>query len=137
MAIAAPFELTELGALIRYAQEIRRKGFGRLVDFNSARLAFENMPKTLDALYSKQSVDEIFLYSRFAETLEAHYVLNGRSRNDEELPSSIIQSSRERQLQDKTEIEKVISQSELLSNYIPIEIKSLFEEKLQTVKELV
>ena len=137
MAIAAPYELTELGALIRYAQEIRRKGFGRLVDSKSARAAYENMPQTTDALYSKQAVDEIFIYSRFADTLEKHYVLNDKIWNDDTMPSDIIGASRDRQLQDKSEITKIILQSEQLSSFIPLELKPLIEEKLQAVKNLL
>ena len=136
MAIAAPCELTELGALIRYAQEVRRKGFGRLVDLKSARLAFENMPKAIDTLYVKQAVDEIFLYSRFANKLEKHYVLNNKRWNEDIMPSSVIHSSRNLQCQDKNEIAKIISLSEKLRSYIPSEVKPLFEEKLQIVKKL-
>lgn len=137
MAIAAPYELTELGALIRYAQEIRRKGFGRLVDFKSARLAYENMPQTMDALYSRQAVDEIFIYSRFADTLEKHYALSDKIWNDDTMPSNIIGVSRDRQLQEMPEIKKIISQSEQLRIYISPEVKSLFEEKLLAVKKLI
>jgi hypothetical protein len=137
MAIAAPYELTELGALIRYAQEIRRKGFGRLVDFKSARLAYENIPSTLDTLYSRQAVDEIYIYSRFANTLETHYLLNNQRWNDEIMPSDIVKFSRNRQLQDEAEIAKIISLSEQLRNDIPLEVKSLFEEKILTVQRLI
>lgn len=137
MAIAAPFELTELGALIRYAQEIRRKGFGRLVDFNSARLAYDNMPSTVDVLYSRQAVDEIYIYSRFANTLEMNYVLNNRNWNSKDIPSNIIETSRQRQRQNQVEIGRIISLSEQLRGYIPAEVKSLFEEKLQAVQSLI
>lgn len=137
MAIAAPYELTELGALIRYAQEIRRKGVGRLVDFKSARLAYDNMPSTVDVLYSRQAVDEIYIYSRFANTLEMNYVLNNRNWNIKDIPSNIIETSRQRQRQDQVEIGRIISLSEQLRGYIPAEVKSLFEEKLQAVQSLI
>lgn len=62
-----------------------------------------------------------------------NYVLNNRK----DIPSNIIETSRQRQRQDQVEIGRIISLSEQLRGYIPAEVKSLFEEKLQVVQSLI
>jgi len=137
MVIAAPFQLTELGAFVRFAKELERKGFGRLVDFNSARNAYLKMPDTVDSLYLRKAVDSIHIYSRFANDHVAHYNLGDEGWDNTLLPSNIIEEERKKLLRNKDEIRASLMVAKEMSEVLPEEVLEAFWEKYHTVEKLL
>lgn len=132
--IAACKEFSLLNAFVRYYKEVQSKGFGRMIDIDSHNKAAEGLPKSVDRLYMEKSVDRICLFDCFAKNMIADYQISDGKWSNENLPSTFILTTREKQLKDKESIEMLLNEASIALNHI--EDEKIKEQMQKTYDEL-
>ena len=125
--IAAPKEFSLLNAFLRYMKEVRKKGFGRMIEIESHNAAVDGLPLSLDNLYIGKSVDRICIFDCFARNLVMDYKLVDGKWDSFELPSKIVKDCRENQLKDGIMIDAFLNEGEAALKEIK---EGVFKEKL-------
>ncbi len=110
--IAAPKEFSLLNAFLRYIKEVKKKGFGRMIEIESHNAAVEGLPLSLDNLYVGKSVDRICIFDCFARNLVKDYRLVEGRWDSSEMPSKIVMECRENQLKDEMMINALLNEGE-------------------------
>lgn len=134
--IAAPFQLTEIGAYLRFYEEVDKTGNGRLADMSSARAAYIGLSQSVDELYTQKSIDNIEIFSYLADNKIASYKNENGKWNSPILPSVMIEFARKKTLEDEKIIGQVLEKAISLYPSFPNSIQPKFKDAIFELEKI-
>lgn len=94
--LAVPYYQSLQGIYSRYEQQKEIGSSGRFTPLDIHKQAYEGVLKSVDRLYSEQSVDRIAIYSRGAKALLQDYRLENNQWSITQEPSKVVEQERNR-----------------------------------------
>ena len=126
-----------MNALMRYIDETKKKGFGRMIEIESYNAAIHGLPDSLDAIYSKKAVDRICIFDCFAKNLVEEYKLVDGEWNNKKMPSVVVVESRQKQLENENMIDSFLTKAiNSRNDIVDVELKSKFDCAFTTLYEI-